>query len=76
MHPHVEHLKARVRCPECRTHFHERVHRILHGDRVSCPSCHGELRFHHLPHWHEGEDETSYLRRVEERTAHPHYQGD
>ena len=35
----VENMKARVRCPECRTTFHERVQRIIHGDRVVCPTC-------------------------------------
>ncbi len=73
MYDPVGNLKVRVRCPECRTHFHERVHRIAHGDRVCCPSCHGELRFHHVPHWHPGDDVTHYIHRVEERTAHPHF---
>jgi endogenous inhibitor of DNA gyrase (YacG/DUF329 family) len=76
VHPRVEHLKARVRCPECRTHFHERVHRIVRGDTVTCPSCQNDMRFRHMPHWHDGEDEMAYLHRVEGRTAHPHYHCD
>lgn len=76
MHDPVDDLKARVRCPECRTTFRERIQRIVHGDRVRCPSCGNEMRFHGIGHHHAQEDIARYVHHVEERTCHPHYQHD
>ncbi len=73
MHDAVENLKAKVRCPECRTHFRERIHRIILGERVSCPFCRNDLRFHCIDHIRPGEDAAAYVRRVERETDHPHF---
>jgi len=69
----VENLRVRVRCPECRRHFHERVHRVISGERVSCPSCHDDMHFHGIGHIHENESVEAFIHRVEERTNHPHF---
>lgn len=69
----VENHKVRVRCPECRRTFHERLHRVVHGDRVVCPTCYNELRFHGIGHIHEHDSVASYIAHVEERTSHPHF---
>lgn len=50
-------MRVRVRSPDCRTQFHERVHWVTAGKRVIRPFCHNE----------------TYIHRVEERTCHPHY---
>jgi hydrogenase maturation factor HypF (carbamoyltransferase family) len=72
----VENARVRVRCPECRSHFHERVQRIAFGERVVCPSCRCEMRFYGVGHMHEHESVAAYLHHVEERTNHPHYSRD
>ena len=73
-HEHeVENLKVRVRCPECRTTFHERLNRVIHGDRVNCPTCHNEMHFHGIGHIHEHETVADFIHHVEERTSHPHF---
>jgi ribosomal protein S27E len=69
----VENMQVRVRCPECRTHFHERVHRVASGERVRCPSCGNEMRFHEIGHIHEHDSVEAYIHHVEERTCHPHF---
>jgi len=69
MHDPVENLKVRVRCPECRDIFHERVHRVVHGDRVTCPCCHHEMHFHGIDHHHMHEDVAHFIRHVEARTC-------
>jgi len=69
----IEGRKVRVRCGECRTTFHERLNRIEHGDRVRCPTCHNEMRFHNIGHIHEHESVEAFIRHVEQRTAHPHF---
>ena len=73
MHDPVDDLKVRVRCPECRVTFHERIRRVVHGDRVICPGCHNEMRFHGIGHHHDHEDIARYVHHVEERTCHPHF---
>ncbi|HTZ01172.1 MAG TPA: hypothetical protein VMC05_02480 [Xanthobacteraceae bacterium] len=73
-HAHeIEHHKVRVRCAECRVTFHERLNRVVHGDRVICPSCHNEMRFHGIGHIHEHDTVAAYIHHVEERTCHPHF---
>jgi len=73
-HEHeVENVRVRVRCPECRTTFHERISRLAHGDRVVCPTCRNELRFHGIGHIHDHESVADYIHHVEECTAHPHF---
>jgi hydrogenase maturation factor HypF (carbamoyltransferase family) len=69
----VENMKVRVRCGDCRTTFHERLGRVIHGDRVVCPTCHEELRFHGIGHMHDHETIADFIHHVEERTAHPHF---
>lgn len=69
----LENIRVRVRCPECRTIFHERINRLAHGDRVVCPTCHNEMRFHGIGHMHDHETVADYVHHVEERTAHPHF---
>jgi hydrogenase maturation factor HypF (carbamoyltransferase family) len=74
--PHAHELEAykvRVRCGECRTTFHERLNRIMHGDRVRCPTCSNEMRFHNIGHIHEHESVEAFIHHVEQRTAHPHF---
>ena len=74
LHTHeVENRKVRVRCGDCRTIFHERLGRIMHGDRVRCPTCHEEMRFHGIGHIHEHESVEAFIHHVEQRTAHPHF---
>ncbi len=76
LNPHeheVESRKVRVRCPECRTTFHERLNRVAHGDRVRCPTCGNDMRFHNIGHIHENQSIEAYIHQVEERTAHPHF---
>ena len=46
----VENARVRVRCLQCRTTFHERLNRIIHGDRVTCPSWRNEMHFHGIGH--------------------------
>lgn len=73
-HEHeIANAKVRVRCGECRTTFHERLNRVIHGDRVVCPTCHNEMRFRGIGHIHEHQDMAAYIRHVEERTSHPHF---
>jgi hydrogenase maturation factor HypF (carbamoyltransferase family) len=69
----VENTKVRVRCPECRTTFRERLHRVVHGDSVVCPTCQNEMRFHGIGHIHEHDSVADYIHHVEERTSHPHF---
>lgn len=69
----IENMKIRVRCGDCRTTFHERLSRIVHGDRVVCPTCHEELRFTGIGHMHDHETIQDFIHHVEERTAHPHF---
>ncbi len=69
----IEHHKVRVRCGECRTTFHERLNRVIHGDRVVCPSCHNEMHFHGIGHIHDHDTVAAYIHHVEERTCHPHF---
>jgi hydrogenase maturation factor HypF (carbamoyltransferase family) len=69
----VENMKVRVRCPECRTTFHERIQRIVHGDRVVCPTCHEEMQFHGIGHIHEHDTVADQIHHVEEHTCHPHF---
>jgi ssDNA-binding Zn-finger/Zn-ribbon topoisomerase 1 len=76
MNPHaqeIEHTKVRVRCPECRTIFHERLNRVVRGDSVRCPTCHEEMHFHGIDHIHEHDSVASYIHHVEEHTCHPHF---
>lgn len=75
MHDAVDDIKVRVRCPDCRSVFHERIGRIVHGDRLTCPCCHEEMRFHGIGHHHVQDDAERYVRHVEERTCHPHFAG-
>jgi hydrogenase maturation factor HypF (carbamoyltransferase family) len=75
-HPHereVENTKVRVRCPECRASFHERLQRVVHGDRVVCPSCHEEMHFSGIGHIHQYDSVAAYIHHVEEQTSHPHF---
>jgi Zn-finger nucleic acid-binding protein len=69
----AENLKVRVRCPECRTTFRERAHRVVHSDRIVCPRCDYVWRFRGVDHHHADEDVSSFIHHVEERTCHPHY---
>ncbi len=46
---------------------------MVHGDRVVCPTCFNELRFHGIGHIHEHDSVASYIAHVEERTSHPHF---
>lgn len=69
----AENLKVRVRCPDCRITFHERLNRVVHGDRVRCPTCGNELRYNGVGHMRDGETIADYVHHVEEHTAHPHY---
>jgi hydrogenase maturation factor HypF (carbamoyltransferase family) len=73
MHDPVENIKVRVRCSECRTTFHERVGRIVHGDPVRCPCCGDDMTFRGIDHHHLHEDTASFIRHVESRTCHPHF---
>lgn len=73
MYDIADDIKVQVRCPECRTMFHERVKRIVHGDRVTCPCCKTTMHFHGIDHHHAHEDLASFIRHVEARTRHPHY---
>ncbi|HZP77444.1 MAG TPA: hypothetical protein VFB45_14975 [Pseudolabrys sp.] len=65
----VENLKVRVRCPECRTVFRERVHRVVHGDTVTCPICHHHMHFRGIDHHHMHENVAHFIHHVEERTC-------
>jgi hydrogenase maturation factor HypF (carbamoyltransferase family) len=67
----AENLKVRVRCPECRTTFRERAQRVVHSDRIVCPRCHHEMRFHGIDHHRPNEDIAHFIRHVEARTCHP-----
>ena len=69
----VENAWVRVRCPECRTTFHERLNRVIHGDRVSCPTCHEEMHFHGIGHIHDHDSIEAYIHHVEEHTNRPHF---
>ena len=69
----VENYRVQIRCPECRTNFHERLARVVHGDPVKCPTCHEELRFTGIGHIHDHDTVADYIHHVEERTRHPHY---
>ena len=69
----VENIRVRIRCPECRTTFHERLNRVVHGDRVACPACHNDMRFHGIGHIHDYETVADYIHHVEERTSRPHF---
>ena len=69
----VENARVRVRCPECRTTFHERLNRIIHGDRVTCPSCRNEMHFHGIGHIHEHDSVADYIHHVEQHTSRPHF---
>ena len=71
----VENLRVRIRCPECRTNFHERLHRVVHGDDVRCPTCHEEMRFHGICHMHDHDTIADYIHHVEEHTCRPHFRG-
>lgn len=71
----VELLKVRVRCPECHSIFHERAKRVIRGDRVVCPCCHEEMRFHGIGHHHAHESVAHFIHHVEERTCHPYRHG-
>lgn len=73
MHDPVDDMKVRVRCGDCRTTFHERVRRVVHGDRVVCPRCHEEMRFSGIDHHHAGEDIARFIHRIEERTCRAHF---
>ncbi len=73
MHDPVENMKVRVRCPECDSIFHERAHRIVHGDRVSCPRCRHTMHFRGIDHHHQHEDAAHFIRHIEERTCRPHF---
>jgi hypothetical protein len=53
--------------------FHERANRVIHGDGVTCPSCHEKLHFHSIGHIHEHDSVADYIRHVEERTSRPHF---
>jgi hypothetical protein len=57
---------------ECRTTFYERLNRVIHGDRVSCPTCHEEMHFHGIGHIHDDSIE-AYIHHVEEHTNRPHF---
>jgi hydrogenase maturation factor HypF (carbamoyltransferase family) len=69
----LESAKVRVRCPDCRTTFHERLNRIIHGDRVRCPSCHEDMQFHSIGQIGEHQSVADYIHHVEEHTCHPHF---
>jgi len=69
----VENAKVRVRCPECRTSFHERLQRVIHGDRVACPTCHEEMYFHGIDHVREYDSLADYIHYVENHTWRPHF---
>jgi hydrogenase maturation factor HypF (carbamoyltransferase family) len=76
MNPHtheIENRKVKVRCGDCRTTFHERLNRIIHGDRVTCPTCRNEMHFHGIGQIHEHESVEAFIHHVEERTCHPHF---
>jgi hypothetical protein len=67
----VENIRVRVRCGECRTTFHERLNRVIHGDRVT--TCHDEMHFHCIGHIHDHDSVEAYVHHVEEHTRHPHF---
>ncbi len=69
----VENMQVRVRCPDCRITFHERLHRVVHGDAVTCPACREHLHFTGIGHIHDHDTVADYIHHVEERTAHPHF---
>ena len=72
--PHeVLNHKVKVRCPECRVTFHERISRVIHGGTVACPICHNEMRFHGLHPMHANDSLEHYIHYIEEHTAHPHF---
>jgi len=71
----VENIRVRIRCPECRTNFHERLNRVIHGDDVRCPTCHEEMRFHGIGHMHDHDTIADYIHHVEEHTCRPHFRG-
>ena len=69
----VENMEVRVRCPECRMHFHARVHRVLHRDGITCPSCGNDMQFHGIGHIHEHDTVADYIHHIEQHTARPHF---
>jgi len=71
----VENVRVRIRCPECRTNFHERLHRVVHGDGVRCPTCHEDMRFPGIGHMHDHDTIADYVHHVEEHTCRPHFRG-
>lgn len=76
LNPHekeLENTQVRVRCPECRRTFHERLNRVIHGDRVTCRACGEEMHFHGIGHIHEHDSVADYIHHVEEHTCHPHF---
>jgi hydrogenase maturation factor HypF (carbamoyltransferase family) len=76
LNPHakeLENTQVRVRCPECRKTFHERLNRVIHGDRVTCRSCGEEMHFHGIGAIHEHDSVADYIHHVEEHTCHPHF---
>jgi transposase-like protein len=68
----IDNHRVRVRCPECRTTFHERLHRVMHS-RLVCPHCRNEMRFRGIGHIHEHDTVENYIRHVEQLTSHPHF---
>ena len=69
----LENTRVRVRCPDCRVTSHERLSRVIHGDRVTCPSCHEEMHFDGIGHIHDHDSIADYIHHVEEHTCHPHF---
>jgi Zn finger protein HypA/HybF involved in hydrogenase expression len=73
-HEHdVENVRVRIRCSDCRTTFHERLNRVIHGDRVTCPTCHEDMYFHGIGHIRDHDSIEAYVRHVEEYTCRPHF---
>jgi hydrogenase maturation factor HypF (carbamoyltransferase family) len=72
----VENIKVRVRCPECRTMFHARMNRVIHGDVIMCPTCENEMSFHNIGHIHEHETVADFIHHVEQHTRRPHFYSD
>jgi len=71
----VANLRVRIRCPECRTNFHERLNRVIHGDDVRCPTCHETMSFSGIGHMHDHDTIADYVHHVEEHTCRPHFRG-
>ena len=73
-HQHdLANIKVRVRCPDCRRTFHERLQRVVRGDRVVCPGCHNEMHFQGIGQMQAHDSVASYVNHVEGRTCHPHF---